>query len=301
MNPKNKSALKGKDPELAISARAKLLIFGPPGIGKTFGSLSFPNCYFIDTEGGANLPHYTARLKIGGGVYCGPEDGSLDFEFVIGQLSALATEQHPFKTVVIDSVSKIYNSAILAEAERLGSKNAFGADKKPAIRFMQRLVQWVNRLDMNVIFIAHQRSEWGIDSTGSRSEIGKTADVWDKLEYELNLSLQIVRDGNGRVGIVRKSRLEGFQINQAVKWEFEDFQRLYCSTLTETVKIQKLITVEQLNQIGVLFELLKVDPEAIDKLFAKAGVSQLSELTFEQGQKLILFYENKFATRNSKE
>lgn len=292
-----KTELKGKDPTLAKPSRAKLLVFGPPGIGKTFGALSFPNCYLIDTEGGANLPNYTARLKKGGGVYLGPEDGTLEFEFVISQLKALASEQHDFKTVVIDSISKLFNSAVLSEAERLGSKNAFGADKKPAIRFMQRLVQWVNRLDMNVIFCSHQKSEWGIDSQGQRNEIGKCADVWDKLEYELNLCLQLVRDGTGRVGIVKKSRLEGFKINDAVQWDFTAFQTLYNATLEEKSSIQKLLSDQQNSRIKSLIELFKIDDEALEKMLVRAGVSLVEELSFDQAEKFIKHYETKLSTK----
>lgn len=85
----------------------------------------------------------------------GPEEGALDFETVIGQLQALASEDHPFKTVVIDSITKLFNTAVANEAERLGAKDAFGASKKPAVAFMRRLVAWIQRLDMNVVLISH--------------------------------------------------------------------------------------------------------------------------------------------------
>ena len=51
------SKLKAKDPVLAEPSRLKLQIFGPPGVGKTWGVLEWPACYYIDTEGGANLAH----------------------------------------------------------------------------------------------------------------------------------------------------------------------------------------------------------------------------------------------------
>ena len=151
------SKLKAVDPKSADPKKPKLLIFGKPGAGKTWGSLDFPGCYFIDCEGGANLGHYTDKLKKSGGMYMGPEQGSMDFQAVIEQVQALATEDHNFKTIVIDSVSKLFNTAIATEAERLGDKNAFGADKKPAVANMRRLVNWLSRIDMNVILIAHEK------------------------------------------------------------------------------------------------------------------------------------------------
>ena len=49
------SRLAAKDPTLAAPSRLKLQLYGPPGVGKTWGTLEFPACYYIDTEGGANL------------------------------------------------------------------------------------------------------------------------------------------------------------------------------------------------------------------------------------------------------
>ena len=127
------SKLKAKAPEEVQPGKTKGLIFGASGVGKTFFTLAFPAPYYIDTEGGADLRHYQERLKKAGGVYMGQEDGALDFAAIIEQIQALATEKHPYKTLIIDSITKVYQTAIANEAERLGDKDAFGASKKPAI------------------------------------------------------------------------------------------------------------------------------------------------------------------------
>ena len=158
----------------------------------------------MDTEGGANLSHYTEKLAAKGGAYFGPDEGSLDFEAVLAEIKLLATEQHQFKTLVIDSVSKLFNTAIAQEAERLGDKNAFGADKKPAVSYMRRLVSWLTRLPMNVLLIAQEKAEWGMVN-GQREEIGATFDAWDKLEFELHLALHITKQGPNRMARVRKN------------------------------------------------------------------------------------------------
>ena len=107
-------------------------------------------------------------------------------------------------------ITKLFNTAVANEAERLGPKDAFGASKKPAVAFMRRLVAWINRLDMNVILISHQMDEWGVDSKGERVVIGQPFDCWNKLEYELDLAFKVTKQGNSRYGVVRKSRLMGF-------------------------------------------------------------------------------------------
>ena len=157
---KKVSKLKAKDPKDTEPSKPKIMIIGAPGVGKTYTSLDFPVSYYYDTEGGANRSHYTDKLKKSGGVYMGPEDGTLDAQTLIDQLQALATEEHEYKTLIIDSISKIYNKIITDESERLKDKDVYGASKKPAIAWMKRVVNWINKLDMSVIFIAHEKTNW---------------------------------------------------------------------------------------------------------------------------------------------
>ena len=282
------SKLKAKDPTTASPSKPKILIYGRPGVGKTWQALDFPKCYYIDTEGGADLPHYTEKLKKAGGVYMGPGDGSLDFETVIEQFQALATEKHEYKTVIIDSITKLFNNAIANEAERLGDKNAFGADKKPAIACMRRLIAWVNRLDMNIIFIAHSKSEWGVDAKGDRTEIGQTFDCWDKVEYELHLSLEIIKQGPQRRARVRKSRLTGFPDADTLPWSYADFSTRYGRDIIEASATPiTLATDDEVAEIERLVSLLKIDSSIIEKWKAKANAETFSEFNSDQAKAVI--------------
>lgn len=288
------SNLKAKDPNTAEPSKPKILISGAPGVGKTWFSMTFPNVYLIDTEGGANLKHYTERLKSNGGVYMGQEDGSLDPNTIIEQFTALATEAHSYKTVVIDSISKLFNTIIAKEQERLGDKDAFGASKKPAIAFMRRLLTWTDRLDMNVVFVAHETADWGVDSTGQRAQVGVKADVWEKLAYELHLWLHAVKRGPARSVIVRKSRLTGFPDADTFELDYDHFAERYGKDIIEAkARTITLATPEQLKEIATLLENFKVDPEDIAKWFTKAGVEGWQEMTTEQIQKCIDFIKKK--------
>jgi len=282
------SKLKAHDPKTAAPSKPKILIYGKPGVGKTWQALDFPKCYYIDTEGGADLTHYTDKLKAAGGVYMGPSDGSLDFETVIGQVKALATEKHGYKSFILDSATKLFNLAVTAEAERLGDKNAFGADKKPAIAFMRRLVAWCNRLDMNVIFIAHSKPEWGTDSKGERSEIGQTFDCWATLEYELHLCLEIIKRGPSRSARVRKSRLTGFPDGESFPWTYADFSTRYGKDVIEAETHQiALATADQVTEINRLLGIVKIEPETISKWLVKANAENFAEFTTEQASAVI--------------
>lgn len=290
------SKLKAKSPDEVEPGKTKGLIFGASGVGKTWFTLSFPAPYYIDTEGGADLKHYQERLKKAGGAYLGPQDGSLDFATIIDQIQALATEKHQYKTLIIDSITKVYQVAIANEAERLGDKDAFGASKKPAIAWMRRLVNWIVKLDMNVWFVAHEIPEWGNDKTGNRSEIGKLPDVWDKLVYELDIGLRVIRRGSTypAVGIVHKSRLLGFPQGETFNLEYDVFAERYGKNYIESEsKNITLATDVQLVEIKRLTDLLKVKEDEIEKIFTKAGADKWEDLTSEQADKTIKFFTSK--------
>lgn len=225
MTTKPPSKLRGRDPSSVEPSKPKIAIYGPPGVGKTWAAIDFPAVFYIDTEGGADLDHYRAKLKASGASYFGPEDGALDFASVLEQVQALATEDHDRKTLVIDSLSKLFNNQIVITQEKMakaGIEDAFGASKKEAIGYMRRLIAWVNKLDMNVILIHHQKSQWK-----DGKEVGVTFDGWDKLEYELHLVLRIAKLGPDRRAFIGKTRLEKFPDGESFPWSFQDFAKRY--------------------------------------------------------------------------
>jgi len=207
--------------------RPKVLIYGGPGVRKTWISCDFPSPYFIDTEGGADLKAYRKKIEAGGGAYMGQEQGSLDFDTVISQLQALAQVEHGYRTVIIDSVSKLWNAALTDEQERLGSKDAFGAYKKAPTRQFMTMVKWLNRLDMTAVLIAQQKELWGLNDQKQREMIGYTYDCQDKLEYELHLTLRIARIGDSSYAYVGKSRLPSFKTGDSFDWTYPNFAERY--------------------------------------------------------------------------
>lgn len=288
--------LRAKEPEKHEPSKPKILLYGAPGVGKTWFSLDFPKAYYIDPEGGAARSHYMEKLKKSGGMVMGPEEGALDFEVVIGQIQALGTEKHAFKTVIIDSISKLFNTAVAQEAERLGAKDAFGASKKPAVAFMRRMVNWINRVDMNVVLVSHEKEEWGMDNKGERTAIGKTFDCWDKLGYELDLVLQVVKQGASRYGIVKKSRLTGFPDNDRFDFDYKTFSERYGKDVIEKeVEAIQLATSEQVTEIERLVGILRPTEEDVQKIWNKAQATGWTELTSEQASKVIESYTKKIS------
>lgn len=295
-----KSKLLAIPPQDIAPKKPKVLVFGPAGVGKTWASLDFPNVFYIDTEGGADLKKYRDKLRDAGGVYFGPDQGSLDFETVIGQIEALATEKHPYKTIVIDSITKLFNITITDEQARLGDKDQYGASKKPAVRQMAKLLKWLNMADMNAIIIAHEKDMYGLDSKGNREVIGKTFDAWDKLEYELHLALRISQIGAGdnaqRYAHVGKSRLTGFPSGTRIPWSYAEFAERYGKDVIEKEVVPvTLATPEEVAEVNRLLEVVKIEPGVVEKWLTKAGAENFAEMSGEQIQGCITFLKGKLA------
>ncbi len=258
--------LKATDPKAAKPSKPKMLIYGKPGVGKTWASLDFPSVYYIDTEGGANLEHYTDKLKKSGGMYLGPDAGSNDYSVVIEEVITLATTPHKFRTLVIDSYSKLFNTQIDATAERMvkagrDMEKTFGAEKKEAITNTRRLVRWFDKLDMNVILICHQKSMWK-----DGKEVGVTFDAWDKLEYELHLALNIEKTGASRKARISKSRLKEFPDAEIFDWSYAAFADRFGRDVIEAeTKVTALASPEQIKKYNELLAVVKVDAAIIEK------------------------------------
>jgi hypothetical protein len=274
--------LKAKTPELVKPGKIKAVLYGVSGVGKTTLALSFPAPYYFDVEGGAKGPQYRELLKKSGGAYMGPEEGTMSFDTLIDQMQALATEKHPYKTLIVDSLTKLFQTTIAQEAERLGDKDAFGASKKPAVAAMRRLVMWSSRLDLNIWFICHETAEWGMVN-GQRAEIGRVADVWDKLIYELDLAIQAVKRGPQRLAIVKKSRITAFPDGETFPLEYAEFAARHGKEAVEgDAATITLALPEQVAEVTKLLEIVKVSDADIQKGFDKAGVSSWQEMTREQ-------------------
>lgn len=287
----SKPRLKAHAPELIKPRKPKILIYGASGVGKTWAALDFPDVYMIDAEGGATQPEYRAKLAASGGLYLGPDDGAASFDEVMGQIKALTTEAHDRKTLVIDSITKLFANEIAREAERLSDankKNEFGADKKPAVGYMRSMVSWLVRLDMNVVLIAGEVAEWGKDASGERAQIGNTFDCWPRLEYELDAVFNITREGSSRYARVRKSRLAAFPQASRFPWSYADFAKQYGADVIEAESVPlDLATDEQVGEVVRLLELVRLPEGTEAKWLAAADVASWSEMPAERVGKAI--------------
>lgn len=284
-------ALKGIKPEIVVASKPKIMLSGKPGTGKSFFALNAPSPYLMDTEGGATREQYVKKLIAQGGSYMGVKEGAQDFNEVINQVRELATTKHQYKTLIIDSFSKLYNIEAAAAEERGGSD--FGKDKREADKPTRKLLNWLGRLDMTVILVCHQKDKWVRQGNQLIME-GSTFDGYKKMDYELDLWLETKIVGTSRYATIVKSRIEGFPVATDIDLDFQTFEKLYGRAVVEgPVQPITLASASTVAEIKRLVDLLKVPEEDFSKWLTKAQATEAEDLSVENAEKMLKFLNEK--------
>jgi hypothetical protein len=273
--------LKGKKPEVVKAQKPKVILYGLPGTGKTWFTLNAPGHYYMDTEGGATQPQYRKRLIDNKATYYGKEEGSQDFGSVVAEIKALATEKHDFKTLTIDSYSKVYGMKI-AEAEAKGVSSEFAKSKQDANKATRQLQTWLERTDMVTFLVCHAKEKWANGSVQ-----GYTFDGLAKLEHDLDLSLEVTRANGVTTATVRKTRLEGFPEGAKFELTWDEFAKRAGSVIERKAEVFVIATAEQVTEIKALLDAVKVPEGWEDKALAKEGVTEWAEMSTERIQAAI--------------
>lgn len=294
------SKLKAKKPE-AKEKRLKMFVYGPAGVGKTTAAIQFPNSYIFDTEKGTDF-YANTILKANSAVLqtANPDD-------IQDELKLLLTEQHDYKTVIIDPITQVYN-ATQEKWQRIFEKYSktekdkeiqdfgmrFWAKVKSNFKAIQRLLM---QLDMNVIVTSHQKDVYGSGMT----KTGVTFDSMKGDDYLFDLIFRVERNGKDLIAIKVKERAEiGFErFPDSFVWSYDNFCKYYGKEIIEKDVGQiQLATIQQIEKIKYLLEIIKVEDEIINKWFTKADVEDWSEMNSETIQKCTDFLENKLPKTN---
>lgn len=282
-------ALKAREPIDVKPTKPKFMISGDSGVGKTFFALDFPKPYLIDSEGGATREQYQEKLKKTGGAYFGKEEGSQDFRAVIEEVKQLTTTKHEYKTLIIDSFTYLYMLEA-SEAEAKGGSD-FGRDKKMANIPTRQLISVLEKCDLNIILICHSKTKWerrGKDII----DAGSTFDGYDKLEYILDLWIELLK--GGKTFQVKKSRVASLIQGDSYPLSFDKFKELYGAETIEREAVPvQLATDEQIKRALQLVDGLKVPDIQIEKWFKASGVESWEEMSFEQIAKCLQLMEQK--------
>lgn len=282
-------ALKARSPEVVQPSKPKFLISGESGVGKTFFSLDFPKPYLIDVEGGATRPQYQEKLKRVGGAYFGKEEGSQDFDSVLNEVTQLATTKHEYKTLIIDSFSYLYMLEAAIAEQKVG--NDFSRDKKEAQKPTKQLIRWLEKLDMTVILICHSKAKWARKGKEIYQD-GTTFDGWDKMEYILDLWIEI--QNGGKTFLIKKSRIESLPQGDSMPIDYKKFADVYGADIIEKESMPtQLTTTVQKKLLDKYISLLNIDETVQEKWLKKANVDSFDEMTQDQMNSLLEMLKEK--------
>lgn len=268
--------LKARKPKATKRGRARILVYGPPKNGKTYGLCGFKNALYIDTEGGALEPQYQTQLEQAGSMYVGPEEGSQDHEKILAAMKSLSTSKHKFTTIIYDSLSKLWDSQIANDTDRMMNagrdmEKTYGAEKKGAIRFLRRLVRWADMLDMNLILVFHAKDKWE-----NGQIVGTTFDGLPKLEHELHLCLNVTN----RKASVTATRYDEFPKGTSFDWNYSEFIKRYGSESVEAESVPAIMaSTEQVAQLENLLSVRKDSEDLTEAWLRKANADSFSEMT----------------------
>lgn len=270
-------ALRAKKPE-AVEKRLKALFYGAAGVGKTTAAIQFPRPYLIDTEKGAENDQYTKLLNKAGGVIF----QTTDFDEVVKEVKSLLTEQHEYKTLIIDPLTTLYNDLLDKSALKNGTE--FGRHYADANKKVNHLINLLLRLDMNVIITSHAKAVYG----DNMAVLGQTFDCYKKLDYLFDLVFEIQKRGKHRVALIKKSRIETFADGDTFDFSYIEAAKRYGKNILERDAIaQELATDEQVKEILRLIDLIKVPEEIFRKWLDKSGSEKWEEMPKDAIEKCI--------------
>lgn len=288
--------LKAVKPGEVKPSKVKMMISGDPGSGKTWFSLEWPSVYLIDAEGGAVRKQYQEKLKNVNGLYFGVEQGSGAFDNVIAEVKTLATTKHDRKTLIIDSFSHLYLQEAAEAEEKIGSE--FGKDKKAANKPSRQLLRWINKCDMNVLLITHNKAKWARKGNDIYQD-GNTFEGYPKLEYDLDLWIEILPGYKNF--IIKKSRIQSLPQGDSMPLSFKYFSEIYGADIIDAdVNPVEMASESHIGALNKFIDILNIDVETIDKWKKKVDVDDFSEMTKEQIEGLLTSLQNKLDKLNEK-
>ena len=283
---------RAKTPE-PQNKRVKMMVFSSPGLGKTTAAINWPKSVIIDMEHGTDNYHDTI-IKNGSVVLptTNPDE-------VKDEIKTLLTENHTFRTVVIDPVTILYQ-AIQEKWTRIFSKYAdtekatelqdFGfrywAKVKSDYKAIMRMLL---ACDMNVILTAHQKDVYG----EGMKKVGFGSDSMKGDEHIFDYVFQLTMDGQGRrTAITKKERAEvgKAKFPAEFEWSYANFKVYYgAESLEREATPTPLASPESVAEVKRLLGIVKVEDDWETTVLTKADVDNWEELTAEKIAKCIEF------------
>lgn len=289
--------LRGVKP-VAEEKRLKMLVYGPSGVGKTTAAIQFENAYILDCEKGTDFYSSTIN-KAGSAVF-----KTNNCDEIMDELKTLLTTKHPYKTLVIDPITQVYNacqekwtlifekySKTTKEAEIQDFGPRFWGRVKSEMKTIDRLLA---ALDMNVIVLSHQKDIYGPGMT----KLGVGPDAMKGAEYLFDLVFELRNVGGKRMAVTVKERAEIGQpkFPAEFEWSFQNFLKFYGEeVIRREAKPIALATAEEAVQLRKLLEIVRIPEETVTSWLTKAQVDKFEDMRGDQIAGCIKYCEKKLA------
>jgi DNA polymerase III delta prime subunit len=295
---------------------AKVLFYGPQGVGKTLAALSFPKVVAIDSEDGMGWYEGTDRAKNLLAV-----QGTQDFYAVTDSLKDLK-DAEGFDTVVIDSETKIAENLqhvyLTVEERRAMRKGGDVEDANISMRAWGKIKQIQTNLQnlkidlaskgINIVSVAQQVEIK--EKFGSEYKIvGYRPDMKKKAEHDYDIVVRLITEGSGKdlkyYGIIEKDRTEVTHAGQKIQnpsydiWkerieagsgleakesEFSEETEKNMARHEEEVEKEEISSKDRFQQY---YNGLDEDgKKKAATLLSKLGIKSLSKMTAAQSKKL---------------
>ena len=183
--------------------RLKMYIFGDAGTGKTRTSLQFPNPALIDSERGSL--HYGDEFDF-------YRLETSDPDIVNEAIDELLNDPGDFKTIIIDSITAIYDQMVINKEMRMKEKKGDihyeiqPLDYKSIKTDVRILMDKLLSLDLNVIMTARSKAEY--QPGEFMKQIGNKPEGHKDLPYmfDVVLELTVREDGTRMARVDNKDR-----------------------------------------------------------------------------------------------
>ncbi len=272
----------------------RLIVGGPSGSGKSTVAIDRDKGYIISTEEGIDHLHYCKIIEKNDSAIC----YTTSWESVVSEVKALLEEKHEYKTLVIDSISMVWQSLLTDCFSR--AKRNYMLQYQLANKEANRLIKLLLMLPMHVILIAHEKDVYEKNDLGEDIKIGTTYDFYKKATYSMDLVIMTTKSrqlNTKSTARIVKTRLKEFGENETFTWCKEELLK-YIGNAASITKIDRRIFIsnESINKINQLYIDCHIGQINQDNILHKNGVENIEDLSQEQGNKLIenlLKYHNK--------
>jgi len=274
--------------------RLKLFVWGDAGCGKTTLALQFPAPAVIDTESGTHL--YAKDFSF----------DRLDTDNWDGAVAAvdwLAANKHTYKTLVIDSITDLYESLLEKWDRKFGGREWQPRDwakpKKEFKHFLRRL----STMDMNIVMTAQTKTKYS--KTEFMKAEGMTFDSDRKTEYKSDVNIEVFMKPDGHYGRVEKIRgVSGIKRGDEFKLSMDWFKKTFGADIFEqAAEPIKFINPDQEGRIVEIIEdaNIRYTEEDVNKVSNKEFGDNWTALTETDAAMLLVRLEKAiFNDKNKK-